>query len=175
MKHEVGDLTGMAYCLETLAMLAAGQGRFSRTAWLLGAADTLWERTGKRLGGTAAIEGLHQRAESTARDGLGSKRYERLFRDGAGRERDEIVGLATSDADKLPPASRGRLTKREREVAALVGEGLTNAQIAGRLVISSRTVDTHIASIYAKLGISSRVQLVTWLAAEPGRAQEDPG
>ena len=175
MKHEVGDLTGMAYCLETLAMLAAGQGRYSRTAWLLGAADTLWERTGKRLGGTAAIEGLHQRAASTARDGLGSKRYERLFRDGAGRERDEIVGLATTDADRLPPASRGRLTKREREVAGLVGDGLTNAQIAGRLVISSRTVDTHIASIYAKLGISSRVQLVTWLAAESGRAQTHPG
>ena len=52
----------MAYCLETLAMLAVAQGRLARTAWLLGAADTLWERTGKRLGGIAAIEGLHQRA-----------------------------------------------------------------------------------------------------------------
>lgn len=174
MKHEVGDLTGMAYCLEVLAMLAAGQDRFSRTAWLLGAADTLWERTGKRLGGTAAIEGLHQRAENTARAGLG-KRYERLFRDGAVRERGEIVALAIGDADKLPPATRGRLTKREREVAALAGEGLTSSQIAGRLFISSRTVNTHIASIYAKLGISSRVQLVTWLAAGPGGPQKDPG
>ena len=174
MKDEVGDLTGMAYCLEVLAMLAAGQDRFSRTAWLLGAADTLWERTGKRLGGTAAIEGLHQRAENTARAGLGGKRYERLFRDGAVRERGEIVALAIGDADKLPPATRGRLTKREREVAALAGEGLTSSQIAGRLFISSRTVNTHIASIYAKLGISSRVQLLTWLTAGPGGPQKDP-
>jgi non-specific serine/threonine protein kinase len=176
MKHEVGDLTGMAYCLETLAMVAAGQGRFSRTAWLLGAADTLWERTGKRLGGTAAIEGLHQRAEGTARDGLGGKRYERLFRDGGGRKLGEIVGLATGDADRLPPASRGQLTGREREVAALVSESLTSAQIARRLVISRRTVDTHIASIYAKLGVSSRVQLVTWLGAQSARTPgTDPG
>jgi DNA-binding CsgD family transcriptional regulator len=157
-------------------MVAAGQGRFSRTAWLLGAADTLWERTGKRLGGTAAIEGLHQRAEGTARDGLGGKRYERLFRDGAGQGLGEIVGLATGDADRLPPVSRGQLTRREREVAALVGESLTSAQIARRLVISRRTVDTHIASIYAKLGVSSRVQLVTWLGAQSARTPgTDPG
>ena len=167
LKHEIGDHTGMAYCLETLAMLAAGQGRLPRTAWLLGAADTLWERTGKRLGGTAAIEGLHQWAEGTARDGLGGKRYERLFRDGASRELAEIVGLAASDADKLPARSRGELTKREREVAVLVAEGLTNSQIARRLVISGRTVDSHVASTYAKLGISSRVELVTWLRRTP--------
>ena len=78
----------------------------------------------------------------------------------------DIVDLATRDADRLPPASRGQLTRREQEVAALVGESLTNSQIARRLVISSRTVDAHIASIYAKLGISSRVQLVTWLSAQ---------
>ena len=147
--------------------MTALSGRFSRTAWLLGAADTLWERTGKRLGGTAAIEGLHQWAEGTARDGLGGKRYERLFRDGASRELAEIVGLAASDADKLPARSRGQLTKREREVAVLVAEGLTNSQIARRLVISGRTVDSHVASTYAKLGISSRVELVTWLRRTP--------
>jgi non-specific serine/threonine protein kinase len=169
MKHEVGDLTGMAYCLETLGVLAVSQRRWARTAWLLGAADTLWERTGKRFGGTTAIEGLHQWAEGTARDAFGAKRYERLFREGAGRELGEVVDLAARDADKLPPVSGGRLTKREQEVAALVGESLTNSQIARRLVISSRTVDAHIASIYAKLGISSRVQLVTWLGARPGR------
>ncbi len=169
MKHEVGDLMGMAYCLETLAMLAAAQARHERTAWLLGAADTLWERTGKRLGGNAANEGLHQGAERTARDGLGGKRYERLFRDGTGRETGEVVSRAIKDADKLPPLPRGRLTKREQEIAALVGEGLTNSQVARRLVISTRTVDAHIASIYAKLGISSRAALVTWLAAQPAR------
>lgn len=71
--------------------------------------------------------------------------------------------------------SRGQLTKREQEIAALVGESLTNAQVARRLVISSRTVDAHIASIYGKLSISSRVQLVTWLGARSGRPSEGSG
>ncbi|MGH3251573.1 MAG: ATP-binding protein [Trebonia sp.] len=163
MKHEVGDLTGMAYCLEALALLAAAAGRYERAAWLLGAADALWARTGKRFGGTAAMEGFHARAVGTVRDGLGAKRYERLFGDGAARELGEVVRLATSGADKLPPLPHGHLTKREQEIAALVAEGLTNGQIARRLVISHRTVDSHTTSIYAKLGISSRVQLVAWL------------
>jgi non-specific serine/threonine protein kinase len=166
LKDEVGDITGIGYCLEMLAILAATQQRHERTAWLLGAADVLWTRTGKRFGGTAAMEVLHQQAERTARDGLGKKRYERLFGDGARRDLGVVVGLATRDVDKMPPVLRGPLTKREQEIALLVGQGLTNSQIAQRLVISSRTVDTHVASIYAKLGVSSRVQLVTWLARQ---------
>jgi DNA-binding CsgD family transcriptional regulator len=45
----------------------------------------------------------------------------------------------------------------------LVTEGLSNREIAERFVISKRTVDAHVMHIYAKLGISSRVQLVNWL------------
>jgi predicted ATPase/DNA-binding CsgD family transcriptional regulator len=163
LKNEIGDITGIAYCLEMLAFVAAARQRFKRTAWLLGAADTLWGRTGKRLGGTAEMEGFHQHAESTARSGLGASQYEKLFGDGAARELSVIVDLAGSDTERLPPVSRSSLTKREQEIAALVWEGLTNAEIARRLVVSRRTVDTHVASIYAKLGVSSRVQLATWL------------
>jgi predicted ATPase/DNA-binding CsgD family transcriptional regulator len=170
LKAEVGDLTGIAYCLEMLAILAAAQRRHKRTAWLLGAADVLWERTGKRFGGTAAMEGFHQQAENTARDGLGSKRYEALFREGASRELSVTIDLATGEAGKLPPAGRESLTKREQEIAALVSEGLTNSQIAQRLVVSPRTVDSHVASIYAKLGVSSRVQLAIRLGQQPDSA-----
>jgi predicted ATPase/DNA-binding CsgD family transcriptional regulator len=162
LKGEVGDITGIAYCLEMLAILASAGRRYKRSAWLLGAADALWERTGKRFGNAAAMEGFHQQAASMAREGLGLKRYEKLFSEGADRELSLTVSLATSDSDKLPPASGNSLTKREQEIAALVAEGQTNGQIAQSLFISRRTVDNHVASIYAKLGVSSRVQLANW-------------
>jgi predicted ATPase/DNA-binding CsgD family transcriptional regulator len=63
------------------------------------------------------------------------------------------------------PAKEAPLTSREREIAELVADGLSNRQIAQRLVISKRTVDAHIEHIYGKLGVSSRVQLANWLAA----------
>src|SRR5205814_9740540 len=54
------------------------------------------------------------------------------------------------------------LTKREREVAAFVAEGLTNRDIADRLVISDRTVESHVEHIRNKLGVRSRAQVATW-------------
>jgi non-specific serine/threonine protein kinase len=55
------------------------------------------------------------------------------------------------------------LTKRESQVAAMVASGLSNQQIASRLFISRRTVETHVEHVFAKLAVSSRVQLVVWL------------
>jgi DNA-binding NarL/FixJ family response regulator len=56
------------------------------------------------------------------------------------------------------------LSTREHEVAALVTEGLTNRQIASRLVIATRTVDNHVQHIFDKLAVSSRAQVAAWVA-----------
>jgi len=53
-------------------------------------------------------------------------------------------------------------TRREREVAALVTEGITNREIAERLFLSERTVEAHLANIFAKVNVSSRTQLASW-------------
>ena len=165
MKHEIGDISGTGYCLEALAMLAARQQRPQRAAWLLGAADPLWQRVGRRLGGNAIIEELHQQTAKAARDALGADRYGELFRRGAGHPLDLIIALAVGDAEALAePAGPDQpgpapLTRRERQVAAMVTEGLSNREIAQRLVISKRTVDAHVEHIFAKLGVGSRVEL----------------
>ena len=174
--QEIGYLVGQAYALEVIAWLAADAGRCQRAAWLLGAAQTLWERTGGRLSGSAVLEDHHQRSAATAVGALGRARYAELHAAGAARPLAQIAALAIAGADVLPELSVARpadeasgwpdnevLTVREREIAVLVARGLSNREIAERLVISKRTVDAHVNHIFAKLGLSSRVQLTNWL------------
>jgi tetratricopeptide (TPR) repeat protein len=59
-------------------------------------------------------------------------------------------------------ATFGGLTERERQVAALIAEGRSNGEIAGALVISKRTVETHVGSLMSKLGFKTRAQVVAW-------------
>ena len=58
------------------------------------------------------------------------------------------------------------LTAREREIAAHLGAGETNRQIAAALVISERTVDGHVANILRKLGFRTRSQVAAWITSE---------
>lgn len=61
-------------------------------------------------------------------------------------------------------ALRAHLTAREWETALLVAEGLTDRQIASRLLVSERTVHAHLRAVYTKARARNRVQVVNWLA-----------
>jgi DNA-binding NarL/FixJ family response regulator len=60
----------------------------------------------------------------------------------------------------------GGLTAREREVAVLIAQGRSNPGIAEALVVSERTVTTHVSNILSKLGFSSRTQIASWATAK---------
>jgi DNA-binding NarL/FixJ family response regulator len=64
------------------------------------------------------------------------------------------------------PAGPDSLTPREREVAALLAQGLTNAGVAERLYLSPRTAAVHVSNILGKLGMASRAEVAAWAERE---------
>ncbi len=78
-----------------------------------------------------------------------------------------VLKISNHDKDSVDPRTRkiSTLTDRERQVIALIAEGLKNRQIAERLFISPTTVTHHLSSIYSKLGVSDRLELVIYAFA----------
>jgi non-specific serine/threonine protein kinase len=84
-----------------------------------------------------------------------------LWTEGFGLDRDEAIALALGTPAPRPSTVSG-LSGREQEVARLVADGLANKEIAARLHLSVRTVETHIRHVLTKLGLPNRTQLATW-------------
>lgn len=77
-----------------------------------------------------------------------------------------MLGLRTPTAVQTAKARAGGLTARERDVASLVAQGLSNEEIAARLVLSRRTVEDHVTRILGKLEARSRAQIASWVAGQ---------
>jgi non-specific serine/threonine protein kinase len=111
---------------------------------------------------------------SWSRCGRGSARQPSRRPSGAGRAvHADAIALALERQPRVqvpePRADAAEglgLTKREREVAALIAQGLSNREIAARLVVAQRTAEGHVENILSKLGFTSRTQVAGWLAAQ---------
>jgi non-specific serine/threonine protein kinase len=168
LKQELGDRMGMAVALDSLGRVATEEGRGERAALLLGAAEGVWDVVGMSETGNpfafapSRSDGLQQAGRL-----LGKQRFRGLFRRGSQLSLDDAVRFALdAELDEGPrpaQAAPSPLTQREREVADLVTEGLSNPQIAARLVISVRTVQGHVENILRKLGFGSRSMIAAWV------------
>ena len=102
-----------------------------------------------------------------------------VFEDlGAGHDADAAAALLRDlgvKAARTGPRNIGRLTRREQEVLALLGEGLSNPQIAGRLFVSRKTVEHHVARILSKLGLRGRAEAAALTARGAYGAQGAQG
>ncbi|HEV7663608.1 MAG TPA: LuxR C-terminal-related transcriptional regulator, partial [Chloroflexota bacterium] len=86
---------------------------------------------------------------------------------------------ATSEPTRLPAVARDKqldlITPRQKEIASLVADGLTNAEIAARLVVAQGTVANHVAEILQRLGFRSRTQIAIWAAIRLHGSVPTPG
>jgi predicted ATPase/DNA-binding CsgD family transcriptional regulator len=174
MRQELEDPMGMAFGLGLLGVMAASREQLDRTAWLMGAASQVWELLGTTsFTGIAGLDELTKSAAAQAREAMGGDAYAEAFRAGARQPLAEAVALVIRGAGAPPAMMAERLagsrspaiplTSREQEIATMVSGGLSNREIAEHLVISKRTVDSHVEHIFAKLELSSRVQLTIWV------------
>ncbi|BBU24965.1 LuxR family transcriptional regulator [Mycobacterium xenopi] len=93
---------------------------------------------------------------------LGKQDFDTAWAEGAALSTEEAIAYTQRGRGqrKRPTSGWASLTPTERHVVKLVSEGLANNDIATRLFVSPRTVQTHLTHVYAKLGVTSRVQLV---------------
>ena len=181
------DLTGISFGVQALSWCAAFADPGERAARLLGAAQAVWRTSGAKVDETNAYSVFDTRSEDALRDAIGSgafdsEQFQRAIAEGASYSFEQAVALALGeddDADRsedtvATPArpsgeKPGGLTPREWEIAQLLGEGLSNKEIADRLVISLRTAETHVERILSKLGFTSRLQVPSWVADQQAR------
>jgi non-specific serine/threonine protein kinase len=155
----LNDLRCTPICLEGLACTETGPNWSQRAARLLGAANAFQATTGQPAPPAEMAD--YQRTEADARAHLGGDRFRAAWQAGAAMSLDEAVAYALAE-DEAPPSDRAQrqdevpLSAREREVVALIADGLSNRQIADRLVLSVRTVERHIENVYNRLGISGK-------------------
>jgi len=101
-KQELGDVIGMAYALDVLGWLSLKNGSPAQTAWLLGAAEPLWERGGSvRFSGTAIMEEFHQQAAKAAADSLGADSYSATYAAGMSYVRERLDAQVGEGALRL--------------------------------------------------------------------------
>ena len=163
------DAPNVAQCLEGMALLALAEGDADRTVRLISAAKSFREESGDK----SAPDWIEQVEVvlGDARSRLSRPAAEAAWRKGAALSMEEAVRDATGAAAGPAHDNGSPLTARERQVAALIAEGLTNPEIAKRLRMAGRTADAHVEHIRNKLGLRSRSQIAVWAHERLGRAQ----
>ena len=175
LARQVNNPRTVATCLDALGWIAADQHDAYRATVLVAAAEELGHSIGSVGVVFPTLRTYHEQCERSSRRALGERGLEAARREGKRLGLDAAIAFALGERAPAPPAppasatgTSAKATKRERQVADLIAEGLTNKAIAARLVISPRTAQGHVEHLLAKLGFTSRAQIAAWVAEQAG-------
>ena len=157
IQRETGMSANGADILEGIGALAAQLGELEQAAELL-AAGLAWRDHFEVARGSFNESGFVTAATQVQR-GLGADVWRRALDTSAHLSRRSIEDLAASGITRLTATLEhlpAGLSEREVDVLGLVAQGLSNAEIAERLVVSPRTVEAHLRSVFQKLGVATR-------------------
>jgi predicted ATPase/class 3 adenylate cyclase/DNA-binding CsgD family transcriptional regulator len=146
--------------LECLGTLAGQVGSHREAARLFGAAEAIRRRMGAVR--FKVYDAGYQASVAVLRDAMSANDFDAAWAEGAALSTEEAVAYAQRGRGqrKRPASGWASLTPAELDVVRLVSEGLSNNDVATRLFVSPRTVQTHLTHVYTKLSLTSRVQLV---------------
>jgi predicted ATPase/DNA-binding NarL/FixJ family response regulator len=169
--RKLDDPMGVVLCLDALAWIDAAHDQAHRALTLLAAADAAWAAIPATP--QPVLREHHDAALAAARDAVPESAFAAAVAEGSAMSQAQAIACALGEpaqpkarSDAGPAAAHPRpLTRREQDVAVLVARGLSNGEIAGELVISARTVETHVQHIMDKLGVGTRAQIAAWSAA----------
>ena len=160
------DRLGLAECLIGFAAMAIVRELPAPGVRLLAAADAIGRPRLKSTWAVTRMEYDHYLGLARARLTEAEFQVEQATGRALSLEQALAYAQTLPLLSKATPASSEKpddLTGREREVAALIGQGKSNGEIASELVLSRRTVEKHAANILSKLGFTSRAQIVRWV------------
>jgi predicted ATPase/DNA-binding CsgD family transcriptional regulator len=171
LSAELGNEADVAHCLEGLASVYGAEGRIVRAARLWGAEETLLEKLEDAVYTYVPDRALHRRQVAAAGSQLDEAAWIAAWTEGRSMSLEQAVEYALEREPAPEPAAPepypAGLSAREADVLRMVATGMTNAEVAEKLFLSSRTVDWHLGSIYRKLGLHSRTEAARF-ASEHG-------
>ncbi|MEV5543877.1 LuxR C-terminal-related transcriptional regulator [Saccharopolyspora shandongensis] len=168
---------GIGISIEALSWIGVANGQYQHAARLFGSLREIWRSIGAPPSGLGYLAGYHEQCIAQVREKLDKRTFDNAWRIGSGLDLDTVVASELGEQPTAPVSATpaAPLTLREQEVADLLADGQTNKEIAATLVISRRTVESHVEHILVKLGFTSRSQVAVWVTKRriaPGTASE---